>query len=81
MLRNMAMSQSNITQGPQDPDTKVSVIMDEILRRGERQQGQVKMSTWVPPSEEDLDKIRRIGHDAIPTLDKALDSPQPNRPF
>jgi hypothetical protein len=81
ILRNMAMSQSNVTQGPQDPDTKVSIIMDEILRRGEQQRGQVKMSTWVPPTEEDLDKIRKIGHDAIPTLDKALDSPQPNRPF
>jgi hypothetical protein len=81
ILRNMAMSQSNITQGPQDPGTKVSIIMDEILRRGEQQRGQVKMSTWVPPTEEDLDKIRKIGHYAIPILDKALDSPQPNRPF
>ena len=81
ILGNMAMSQSNITQGPDDPDTKVSIIMDAILRRGEQQQGQVKMSTWVPPTEEDLDKIRKIGHDAIPTLDKALDSRQPNRPF
>jgi HEAT repeat protein len=77
----MALSQSNITQGPQDPDTKVSIKMDEILRRGERQQGQVKMSTWVPPTKEDLDKIRKIGHHAIPTLDKALDSRQPNRAF
>src|SRR5260370_21879165 len=81
LLPKVVASQTTVAQISQDTDTNVSNIMDEILRRGEQQQGQVKMSTWVPPTEEDLDKIRKIGHDAIPTLDKALDSRQPNRPF
>lgn len=66
---------------PQDANTRVNKIMDEILKRGEHQQGAVKISTWVPPTPEDLDKIREIGHDAIAPLDNALDSRQPNRPF
>jgi HEAT repeat protein len=56
--------------------------MDEILKRGEQQEGQVEISTWVPPGPEDLDKIRRIGHAAIAPLDKALDnSKRPNQRF
>jgi HEAT repeat protein len=78
---NVATSQTTTTQPDQDPATKVSNIMDEILKRGEQQQGGVTISTWVPPTSEDLDNIRKIGRDAIAPLDKALDSRQPNRPL
>jgi hypothetical protein len=81
LLPKVVVSQTTVAQISQDADTSVSNIMDEILRRGEQQQGQVKISTWVPPTPEELDKIRKIGHAAIATLDKALDSRQPNRPF
>jgi hypothetical protein len=80
MVPKIVASQTTVAQISQDADTSVSNIMDVILRRGEHQQGQVKISTWVPPTPEDLDKIRKIGHAAIAPLDKALDdSRRPNQ--
>ena len=57
---------------------KVAAILDNILKRGEGSIGGVRTSRWVPPSSDEIEQIRGIGHDAIPPLDRALDS---HRPF
>jgi hypothetical protein len=83
-LQMAALGQATSTPPTPDADAKVAAILDGILRRGEgHAEGRedVKTSTWVPPSFWDIEQIREIGHDAIPSLDKALDSRQPNRPF
>jgi HEAT repeat protein len=79
----IALAQATTTESVTDVDAKVVAIMDDVLRRGEgRAEGRpdVKTYTWVPPSQEDVERIREIGHDAIAPLDKALDPPY-KRPF
>jgi hypothetical protein len=60
---------------------KVAAIVDRILRRGEGSVGNIKTSRWVPPSPEDIEQIREIGQNAIPQLDRALDSHRPFEPL
>jgi hypothetical protein len=79
----IALAQATTTQSITGVDATVAAIMDDVLRRGEgRVEGapDVKTYTWVPPSQEDVERIREIGHDAIAPLDKALDPPN-KRPF
>jgi hypothetical protein len=71
-----ALAQATSTQPSPDPDAEVAAIMDSILIRGEGHVGNVKTSTWVPPSPEDIERIREIGHDAIAPLNKALNFPR-----
>jgi hypothetical protein len=81
-LQIAALAQATSTPPTPDADAKVAAILDGILRRGEgHAEGRedVKTSTWVPPSFEDIDQIREIGHDAIAPLNKALDSQTPFR--
>jgi hypothetical protein len=63
-------------------DAKVAAIMDGILKRGEgHAEGRedVKTYTWVPPSPEDIARIRELGPQAIGPLNKVLDSRSPFR--
>jgi hypothetical protein len=53
--------------------------MDSILKRGEGHIGDVQTNTWVPPTPEDFERIREIGHDAISPLNQALESRLPFR--
>jgi hypothetical protein len=36
-----------------------------VAKRGEGSVGDVKTSTWVPPSDADIAPVQRIGHDAL----------------
>lgn len=74
-LQIAALAQATSTQQTTDADAKVAAIIDDVLKRGEGMSGNVKTKTWVPPSPEDIARIREIGHDAIAPLNKALDSP------
>jgi hypothetical protein len=80
-LQTLAVSQ---VAPPQSiANAKVEAILDDVLRRGEgHAEGQpdVKTYTWVPPSKEDLHRLREMGHDAIEPLNRALDPPYA-RPF
>ncbi len=75
-LQIAALAQATSTQPSPDPDAEVAAVMDSILARGEGHVGNVKTSTWVPPSPEDIERIRQIGHDAIAPLNKALNFPR-----
>lgn len=55
-----------------DPDTAVASLIDRILTRGETVQGTIRMSTYVPPTAEDIAAIKHLGSSAIPPLDKAF---------
>jgi len=82
-LQTLALPQATPPQTTADADAKVAAIMDDALRRGERHpegKADVMISTWVPPSADDVQRIREIGHDAIAPLTKALDPPY-RRPF
>ena len=82
-VRFIALAQATTTQSVTDVDAKVAAIMDDVLRHGERRvegDPDVKAYTWLPPSQEDVQRIREIGHDAIAPLSKALDPPY-ERPF
>jgi hypothetical protein len=82
-VRFIAFAQATTKQSGTDVDAKVAAIMDDVLRRGEggvEGDPDVKTYTWVPPSQEDVQRIREIGHDAIAPLEKALDPPY-TRPF
>jgi len=75
-----ADGESFMKQLPQESTAsdRVAAILDKILKRGEGSIGNIKTTTWVPPSQEDIERIREIGQSAIPPLDRALDS---HRPF
>jgi hypothetical protein len=75
-LQIAALAQATSTQSSSDPDAEVAAIMDSILVRGEGHVGNVKTSTWSPPSAEDIERIREIGHNAIAPLNKALNFPR-----
>jgi HEAT repeat protein len=82
-LQTLTLAQATPAQSITDADAKVAAIMDDVLRRGEgHAEGRpdVRSYTWVPPSQEDIRRLREIGHDAIAPLDRALDPPC-NRPF
>ncbi len=73
--------QSASDEKPRNYAAEVNSLMDRILSRGETHIGDVVANTWIPPSEDDLNKIRAIGPNAIPVLDHALDSKAPFRQF
>jgi HEAT repeat protein len=78
-----SLAQSLSAQSGGDADAKVAAIMDVILKRGEgyaEGRPDIKTYTWIPPSPEDLNRIREIGHGAIAPLSKALEPPY-TRPF
>jgi hypothetical protein len=82
-LQTLALPQATPPQSITDADAKVAAIMDDVLRRGEgHAEGRpdVKTYTWVPPSQEDVHRLREIGHDAIAPLNRALNPPY-SRPF
>ena len=70
----IALAQATPPQPASNAAAKVAAIMDEILTRNEGHVGDVKTCTWWPPSQEDIKRIREIGHDAIAPLSNALNS-------
>lgn len=67
-----AQAQST-AQGPSpDQNTAVASLIERILTRGESSRGTIRVSTWVPPTAEDLAEIERLGIRAIPQLDRAF---------
>jgi len=74
-LQIASVAQSTSAQQVPNADATVAAIMDEILKRGEGQVGDIKTYTWVPPSSQEIQRIKDIGHDAIAPLSKVLESP------
>jgi HEAT repeat protein len=67
-----AQAQLTVQAPTSDPDTAVASLIDRILTRGETSRGTVRMSTWVPPTAEDIAEVKRLGTSAIPPLDRAF---------
>ena len=67
-----AQAQSTAQVPSSDSNTAVASLIDRILKRGETSRGTIRISTWVPPTTEDLSEIERLGMRAIPQLDKAF---------
>jgi HEAT repeat protein len=67
-----AQAQSAAQTPSSAPDTAVASLIDRILTRGETSRGTIRMSTWVPPTAEDIAEIKRLGTSAIPPLDRAF---------
>lgn len=74
-------SQTYQDEASLNPDVKVRAILDTILKRGEGSIGGVKTSTWVAPTQADVESIKELGLGAIPPLDHALDSRRPFEQF
>ncbi|MGA7318777.1 MAG: hypothetical protein WBX22_32970 [Silvibacterium sp.] len=49
-LQITTLAQATSTQAASNAEAKVTAIMDDVLKRGEGQVGDVKTNTWVPPS-------------------------------
>lgn len=67
-----AHAQSTAQALSSDPDTAVPSLIDRILTRGETSRGTIQMSTWVPPTADDIAEIKRLGTSAIPPLDRTF---------
>jgi hypothetical protein len=83
-LPSVALSQANENHVSQDTDVdaEIAAIIDGILKHGEQSLGGgITASTWVPPSPDEIEQIRKIGHDAISSLNRALDSHRPFQQF
>jgi HEAT repeat protein len=78
-VHRLILPQSVAAATSDDAGKEVAALMDSIIARGEGHIGNVRTNTWVPPTAEDQAKIRKIGHDAIGPLNKALDSQRPFR--
>jgi HEAT repeat protein len=76
-LQITTLAQATSTQSASNAEAEVAAIMDDVLKRGEGQVGDVKTNTWVPPSPADIERIQRVGHDAIEPLSRCLDSRRP----
>jgi hypothetical protein len=68
----VAQAQSTAQALSSDPDTAVASLIDRILTRGETSRGTIRISTWVPPTAEDIAEVKRLGTSAIPPLDRAF---------
>jgi hypothetical protein len=79
----MASCQAPQTEPREDSiaNDKVAAILDSILKQGEGSVGDVKTSRWVGLSSDEIEQIRSIGQNAIPPLNRALDSRRPFEDF
>jgi len=74
------VSKAQVTQPqPLVATQKVDQMLDRILARGEGHVGNVKTTTYVHPTQKELDEIRTMGVSAVPALSKAIDDPNPFR--
>ena len=72
------VTSKNDAQDAPDPSSIVNEIIKSTLQRGEGTTPQgYRFSTWIPPTQEDLFRIKALGEQAVAPLSKYLDSPRP----
>lgn len=72
-------AQAHSTERGPSPDssTAVASLIDRVLKRGETSRETIRMSTWVPPTTEDIAEVKRLGTSAIEPLDRAFVAKRP----